>query len=100
MAAKLAADQQESKRFLARVTENGQHSSRVAARTRDQGSAQNRGASRRNHRPVQNREGTTIGREPVRNLAIIVSLEHRQVCVLAMLNGTLSVAKSQRPGAV
>ena len=90
MAEKLAADWEESKPFLAPVTENGQEPIRSVPGAL---SAQHRGASGGNHRPVQDSEGASIGGEPVRNLAIIIGFEHRKVRVLPWLNRTFALAQ-------
>src|ERR1700680_2625282 len=97
MAEKLAADWEESKLFLAPVTENGQEPMRSLAGAL---SAQHCGASGGNHRPVQDSEGASIGCEPVWNLAIIVCFEHSAIPFLPRLNRAFPIAKPQSPCAI
>src|ERR1700686_4941557 len=97
MAEKLAADWEESKLFLASVTENGQEPIGSVAGAL---LAQHCGARGRNHCPVPNGEGASIGCEPVWNLAIVVSFEHCEIRVLPRLNRAFPIAKPQSPCAI
>jgi len=49
---------------------------------------------------VQYREGAAVGRKPIGNLAVILSLKNCQISIFTRLNRTLAMLHSQRPRAV